>query len=61
MPNWVDLTITGNQTSTRVNQSFLDIFADNGLEQQVDFPTRKDKQLDLILTTHPSYKHTTHR
>ena len=54
--NWVDLTITGNQNPTRVNQSFLDIIADNGLEQQVDFPTRKDKQLDLILTTHPSYK-----
>ena len=40
--NWVDLTITGNQNPTRVNRSFLDIIADNGLEQQVDFPTRKD-------------------
>ena len=31
--NRVDLTITGNQNPNRVNQSFLDIIADNGLEQ----------------------------
>jgi hypothetical protein len=30
--------------------------ADNNLEQIVDFPTRKDKILDLILTSHPSFK-----
>ena len=28
----------------------------NNFEQMVDFPTREDKTLDLILTSHPSYK-----
>ena len=29
--------------------------SDNGLEQIVNFPTRKDKTLDLIFTSHPSF------
>jgi hypothetical protein len=29
--------------------TFLEIVADNGLEQIVDFPTRKDNTLDLML------------
>jgi hypothetical protein len=35
---------------------FLEIVADNGLEQIVDFPTRKDNTLDLMLLSHPAYK-----
>jgi hypothetical protein len=38
------------------NQTFLEIVADNGLEQIVDFPTRKDNTLDLTLLSHPAYK-----
>jgi hypothetical protein len=35
---------------------FFEIVADNGLEQIVDFPTRKDNTLDLMLLSHPAYK-----
>ncbi|CAG2207764.1 unnamed protein product [Mytilus edulis] len=41
---------------SKVNQTFLDIVADINLEQIVDFPTKKKKTLDLILTSHPSFK-----
>ena len=29
--------------------------ADNNIEQLIDFPTRKNKMLDLIVSSHPSY------
>ena len=60
--DWSSNTITGNQYSNEINQTFLDISAEYGLEQIVDFPTRVDKRtgkestLDVILTTHPSFK-----
>ena len=54
--NWLDQSITGNQYPKKANQTLLDIIADNGLEQIVDFPTRKDNTLDLMLTTHPAFK-----
>jgi hypothetical protein len=41
---------------SKTNQAFLEIVADNGLEQIVDFPTRKDNTLDLMLLSHPAYK-----
>ena len=34
----------------------MDLVVENDLEQQVDFPTRKDTILDLIMTSHPSFK-----
>ncbi|CAG2228076.1 unnamed protein product [Mytilus edulis] len=54
--NWQEQTITHRQYPTRTSQAFLDTVADNGLEQIVDFPTRKENTLDLILTSHPSFK-----
>jgi hypothetical protein len=54
--NWKRLNFEGHQYPARVNQTILDILSDCGLEQQVDFPTRKENTLDLILTTHPSFK-----
>ena len=54
--DWPSLSIQGHQYPARVSQTYLDIVADNDLVQQVDFPTRKTKTLDLILTTHPSFK-----
>ena len=45
----------GTQYPSRVSQAFLDIVSDNSLEQMVDFPTRKDKTLDLLFTSHPSH------
>ena len=54
--NWRDLTISSTQYPSRLNKTFLDIVADNSLEQIIDFPTRKDNTLDLILTSHPSFR-----
>ena len=54
--NWIDLTITGSQYPNRLSKSFLEMVADNSREQLIDFPTRKDKILDIFLTTHPSFK-----
>ena len=55
--NWQTLSIKSHHYSEKVNKTFLDIIANNDLEQQVDFPTRKDHNtLDLVLTTHPSFK-----
>ena len=36
---------------TEVNNLFLDIVSDTGLEQYVDSPTRQGKTLDLVLST----------
>ena len=54
--NWTDMSIERRQYPAKVNQAFLDMIADNGLEQLVNFHTRKDRTLDLILTSHPSFK-----
>ncbi|KAL8580858.1 hypothetical protein ACOMHN_039558 [Nucella lapillus] len=54
--DWNTLSIAGNQYPMHVNQTLLDFVADSNMEQQVDFPTRQKKTLDLILTTHPSLK-----
>ena len=53
--NWATLQVEGSQYPNRVNQSFLDMTVVNSLEQIVTFPTRKDKTLDLIFTSHPSF------
>lgn len=53
--DWCSLRTIGNQYPARVSQLYLDIVADNSFEQQVTFPTRKDKTLDLLFTTHPSF------
>ena len=55
--NWRDLTILSTQYPIRLNKTFHHIVADNSLDQIVDSPTRKDKTLELILTSHPSFKH----
>ena len=40
----------------KTNLAFLEIVADEGLEQIVDFPTRRDNTLDRMLTSHPAFK-----
>lgn len=54
--DWSRHTISGTNYQQRVSQTFLDITMDLGLEQLVNFPTRQQNTLDLIFTTHPSYK-----
>ena len=53
---WSEQSIQTNQYPTHTNQAYLDTIADNGLEQLVDFPTRKENTLDLFFTTRPSFK-----
>jgi hypothetical protein len=53
---WEEQTIINRQYPIKTNQIFLEIVADNGFEQIVDFPTRKDNTLDLMLQSHPAYK-----
>ena len=54
--NWEEQTIINRQYPIKANQTFLEIVADNGLEQIVDFHTRKDNTLDLMFLSHPAYK-----
>ncbi|CAG2194538.1 unnamed protein product [Mytilus edulis] len=49
-------TITHRQYPIRTSQACLDTVADYGLERIVDFQTRKENILDLILTSYPSFK-----
>ena len=53
--NWDTLKVEGTQYPAKVTQVFFDMVSDNSLEQMVDFPTRKEKTLDLLFTSHPSY------
>ena len=54
--NWSEQKISSNQYTVGTNQTYFDIASDNGLEQLVDFSTRNENILDLIFTSHPSYK-----
>jgi hypothetical protein len=54
--DWPTGEIVGSQYPKRVNLTFFNIISDNNLEQQVDFPTRKDNILDIVLTGHPAFK-----
>lgn len=55
--DWSTNTIKGHNYSRAFNNAYLDMVSSNDLEQQVDFPTRRDKStLDLVMTTHPSFK-----
>ena len=54
--NWSEQTISSNQYTVGTNQTYLAIASANGLEQIIDFPTRNENTLDLIFTSHPSYK-----
>ena len=54
--DWSSMTFSlTNHYPQRVNQAFVNIVHDMGLEQMVNFPPRLENTLDLILTTHPSF------
>ena len=52
--SWKHNNISGNQNALRVNNAFLTLVEDIGLQQMVDFPTRNNATLDLFLTNRPS-------
>ena len=53
--HWPSNSIRGNAYPHRVSQRFLEISQDLALEQMVDFTTRNQNILDLVLTSHPAF------
>ena len=51
--NWSCLTVTSNQYSYAMTDTYLDILRNCNVEQIVDFPTRGNKTLDIFLTSNP--------
>jgi hypothetical protein len=45
--------ISGNQNALGLNDAFLTLVEDIGLQQMIDFPTRNNATLDLFLTNRP--------
>ena len=52
--DWSNNSIVSHQYPIALNESFLQMLDIAGLEQIVDFPTRGDNTLDVILTNRPS-------
>ena len=48
--NWSSLTVTSNQYSYAMTDTYLDILRNCNVEQIVDFPTRGNKTLDIFWT-----------
>ena len=51
---WKTEQLTTNQYTHSISYSFLDTLAKTGLQQIVNFPTRNNNTLDVILTNRPS-------
>lgn len=52
--NWGDNYVDGHQYSLDLNNTFLEFLHNNGLDQIVDFPTRRFNTLDIFVTNRPS-------
>ena len=52
--DWSADTVAGNSYNLNINTKFLNCCLVNGLEQVVDFPTRYENLLDILLTNRPS-------
>jgi hypothetical protein len=46
-------SVEPGKPETELNIKLLDIIDENNLHQRVNFPTRKERTLDLILVTNP--------
>ena len=51
---WETEQLTTNQYTHSISYSFLDTLANTGLQQIVNFPTRNNNTLDIVLTNRPS-------
>ena len=49
--NWESNIISNHQYNKELNESFLSFLYDGNLDQLINFPTRKDNTLDILLTT----------
>ncbi|XP_072051686.1 uncharacterized protein [Amphiura filiformis] len=52
--DWATDRVVGHQYLLELNESFLQMLARTGMEQLVDFPTRNESILDIIITNRPS-------
>ena len=52
--DWSNNTIVSHQYRMSINQSFLQLLDRAGLEQMIDFPTRGNNTLDVLVTNRPS-------
>jgi len=52
--DWNTVTIKGHQNTKAINENFINMTNDLGLEQIVDFNTRGQNILDLFLTNRPT-------
>ena len=52
--DWKSMSVATSIYPTRLNKFLLDTIQELDLEQVVNFPTRQDNILDLVLTSHPS-------
>ena len=52
--NWPNQTVTGTMYPRECNELFIDMINKLGIDQIVDFSTRKDNILDLFCTNQPS-------
>ncbi|VDI47017.1 Hypothetical predicted protein [Mytilus galloprovincialis] len=51
---WPEQNISGSMYTKELNEAFIDMLNNLGIEQMVDFPTRKDNILDLFCTNQPA-------
>ena len=51
---WENESIGGHSYPLAINELVLDMSAQCGFTQMVNFPTRERNILDLFFTTHPS-------
>ena len=52
--NWSTDTITGSRYPNEISQQIINVKADLGLSQIIDFTTRKKSILEIVLTNRPS-------
>ncbi|CAC5414252.1 unnamed protein product [Mytilus coruscus] len=52
--DWTSMTIEGKMYPKEMNEIFLDLLNNLGMDQLVNFPTRKDNILDIFCTKQPN-------
>ena len=52
--NWKTLSVNGNRNALDINQQFIGMVMNVGVQQMVHFPTRGSNTLDLFLSNRPS-------
>ena len=51
---WSSNSISGNSYRKDINETILEVLANSGLKQNVDFPTRDNNLPDIFATKRPS-------